>query len=202
MPPSNTARPMTGAPQVVIGREASRLARLPRGMSADAAATAGLIVRRKVEGIWLYAREESDLDESAAAVLVLAEELCHQWLLGAMRMLAGKIAKDSGAITMEAVRPLLRAHVRAGRLAGLPALTAEYDPHLSLFAPTDQVEIMQLLDAGRTILEAEGSLGAEDFPDPCRPRTSRAWRYVLVSHLEWLGLGSVAAGELYAWESL
>lgn len=190
------------APAVVIGREVTGLGFVPRGMTAEEAASRALIVRRKVEGIWLYARHETTIDTASAEVLEAARGLCGDWLVGAMRMLAGKIAKDSGLITMEAVRPLLRAHVRVGNLSALPALTAEYEPHIALFDPADSGEMQHLLSAAQAILSADGYVGVADLPDPEKARNSRAWRYVVIQHLEWLGLGSAAEGQLTSWASL
>jgi hypothetical protein len=195
---TNASKDVTG-PKVIIGREVARLSCVPVRYSAAEAAAAGILVRRKVEGIWLYASDGRYIDEAASDVLRAACLLCRDWLLGSMRILAGKIAKDSGSVTMEAIRPLIRAHVRSGSLRALPALTTDYEPYLSVYDPEDESEIAGLLAAARSILTDVGTFDSTMFGEPLTPRTSRAWQYALLAHLEWLGLGSADGGAIAAW---
>jgi hypothetical protein len=185
--------------EVAMSREIARLTGVRKGMCAEDAVESGMVVRRKVEGIWLYAPDESHIDRASDSVLAASKELCRDWLLGGMRILAGKVAKDSGLITMEAVRPLMRSHVRSGALRALPALTAEYEPHLSLFDPDDEDEIEDLVSEARVLLAEVGCVRADSLHEPRHPRTSRAWRFVVIAHLEWLGLGSGADGTFRSW---
>jgi hypothetical protein len=197
--PARSLAQGSGRLEVTIGREIARLPAVRAGTSGDDAVASGVLVRRKVEGIWLYAAEEEHIDRAIADVLAGAHELCREWLLAAMRILAGKVAKDSGSVTMEAVRPILRFHVRAGTLQALPALTGDYDPHLLLFDPDDADEIALVLSDAKAALASQGCVAASSLADPGTPRTSRAWRYAVIAHLEWLGLGSDLEGTLHGW---
>lgn len=197
---SGTATRPPSSSKVVIGREGSRLVGVRKALTLEESVAAGRLHRRKVERLWLYAAAERDIDLAQAHVLNEALVLCRSWLLSSMRPLAGKIAKDSaGVATMEAVRPILRMHVRSGRLGGLAALTAEYEPHMLLYDPDDAAELGRIIGTAEQILREHGVVSVDELPEPSTPRGFRAWRYQVLSHLEWAGHGSLVGPTLTAW---
>jgi len=197
---SNAPGPQEGRCDVVVGRESSRLRGVVVNGTLRDAATAHLIARRKIEGIWLYAVDEPTLDHAIEQVLDAALSVCRSWFLARTAPLAGKLAKNLGSVvTMDAARPIIRAYVRSGHLAALPALTNDYDPYVIVYDPADSEELHQILSAATRLLADRGVLTEDAIPSLSRTTTIQVWRSIVISHLEWSGAGRMTSSGLSSW---
>jgi hypothetical protein len=197
--------PSSGQSQyyVTVGRERHRSRVRTGGRSLEEAALAGLISRTKIEGIWLYARDQAVIERAQETVLNKALEVCSAWFLASLPPLAGKLSKDLGSlISPEACRPLLRSFVRREKFCSISALTRQYEPHPLVCHPNDAAGLDLVLSQARGRMEVAGRVTASELVDPGRSVSAQAWRYLVLSHLEWANEGSHDNGVLTTWSSL
>jgi hypothetical protein len=171
------------------------------GLDATAAVDGGVLVREKVEGVWLFARSIEALTEVAKRVQQSATAVCASWLLARVPPLVGTVTKElaGSGFSREAVQAHIRAELRNGNLGGLPLLTQDYQPYFAVFRLDDQPEIERQLAAVRSQLARTGFVRAGDLPEPELPRDFRAWRSSMLHHAEFLGLGRLVNGALVRW---
>ena len=201
---SSRAPQPRSAPTTVVGRR--DLTSLLRdvghaGLGSAAALDTGVVVREKVEGIWLFAASNDALRDAVQRVGETSKAICTSWLLAPRPVLVGAVTKQlvGQGLSRDAVQTYLRAELRSGSLRGLAMLTQDYQPYFAVFRPDDQAEIDRQLDAVRLGLAKTGSVRPSDLPEPDVPRGFRAWRFNLLHHAEFLGLGRLVDGTLVGW---
>lgn len=163
---------------------------------------AGILVRRKVAGQWLYATARAALEAASNVAEAAAIEHLHGWLIGTAPYLRHPVAKTSAdpQLTFRAAGLLLRELVHLGRLRALALFTAEFEPHFGLYAPDDGGEVATQIEAMELQLLESGRVSPGDLPAPTRHREKKAWRWLILRHGEYLGLGRVQDGVLVAWD--
>jgi hypothetical protein len=189
--------------RVGVANEVPQLLRSAGRRSADVdeAIANRWLLRRKIEGIWLYGTTEDAIDEGEDAVAAAALNVLAGWLLGPLHPLSGYIAKNmvSPSISKNAVLVILKSMMRRGQLEGIAVFTNQYQPYLSAFIPADEDEIARQIEFVRVKAEKEGVVSATDLSEPKKERTLRAWRGYIVRHGEYIGLGYMEGGALVAW---
>ena len=193
----------SSAANEVVGCSRDISSLLPRhgGMAPEEAISRGLLVRQKVEGVWLYARDKSVFNSAADAVTKMGNDICNEWLLARLPILTASVAKNihKPRVTRQAAQYLLHSALRAGDLIAMGLLTQEDQPYLAVYAKPDEEEIGLQLTSLEELLRTNGCAKGTDLPDPAVPRALRVWRETLLHHGEFLGLGQVIDGQLIAW---
>jgi hypothetical protein len=165
------------------------------------ASTAGLLVRRKIVGQWLYAGSSTALDNAVEVVEARAIESLHEWLVGTIPYLRHAVAGRSARprVTYRGSELILRELVRQRRLGAIGLLTNGYEPYLGLYAPDDEDEVSTQVAAMHRQLRERGIVRPADLPPPRRSRAATAWRSLIVRHGEFLGEGRLNDGALVGW---
>jgi hypothetical protein len=171
------------------------------GLDTIAAVDAGILVREKVGGVWLFAASTDALTEAAERVELSATAVCASWLLAPVPPLLGTVTREvaRSGLSREAVQAYIRAKLQSGNVGGLPLLTQDYQPYFAVFRLDDQPEIERQLVAIRSRLARAGFVQPGDLPVPELRRDFRAWRSILLQHAEFLGLGRLVNGVLMGW---
>lgn len=166
-------------------------------LKPEAAVERGLIVRQKVEGMWVYAVDD-DLIETAKREM---EEHClseaHDVFVGLIAHVAGR-ARTHVSCTLhpQAAQQLLKLHIRRGTFGGLGLLTKYYEPYIAVFAADERDEIDRIVSVSLERLHEFGALAAHEVPTTSVPRRQKAWRERVLLHLEFSGHGWMENGIL------
>ena len=197
---------MSAAEEMIVGtRDVGELLRATGHGSIDpmVAVEDGIVVRHKVEGLWLFAQSKEALSRAEEQVATTAISVCSSWLLAPMGPLVGTTAKELGhqGVLREAVQAFLRVLLRKRALQALPLLTKEYQPYFALFRTDDRPEIDSQLKRLLQILEKGGRVRTGDLGEPDQARDYEAWRSTLLQHGEYLGLGRIQDGALVSWHA-
>ena len=191
------------ADSVVASDRAADLAQALGGRrDLDKALKSGIVSRRKVRGAWLYASSIESIEAALLTTEQAALELLQGWLLSPLPLLGGSIGKKLWPrVSRRAVQALLRDLLATDRLYGLPLLTQGYQPYYAVYSPADAVEIERQVGAARDYLARAGLVEGGNLPEPLRPRETRAWRWLVLGHCEFVGTGRMEANRLVPWHA-
>jgi hypothetical protein len=169
----------------------------------DDAVEAGALFRVKITNKWLYASSTVAFGEALDVVEADATRRVRPWLLGQATWIRGPIAQASTSprLTSDAVELLLRQLARARRLRAMGLVTGGYEPYLGLYGPDDEDEVGRQVEALVALLRKRGYAGPSDLPAPMRRREKDGWRWMILHHGEFLGLGRLDGGVLRTWEA-
>ncbi len=166
-------------------------------LKPEVAVEQGLIVRQKIEGMWLYAADYELIELAREEMEQHCVSAAHDWFIGHVKQVAGRARKSVGCqLHPQAAQQLLKLHLRRGVLGALGQLSQYYDPYLVVYAADEQEEVDRIIKGAIDRLEKLGVLEVEDVPATTAPRELDDWRVTILLHLEFLGYGWLAYGRL------
>ncbi|WP_460629794.1 hypothetical protein [Intrasporangium mesophilum] len=166
-------------------------------LKPEAAVQRGLIVRQKVEGMWIYAVDDALIETAIREMEGLCLAEAHNAFLGLIAHLAGRARKHvSCTLHPQAAQQVLKLHIRRGTFGGLGLLTKHYEPYIAVFAEDEREEVDRILRLSVQRLEEFGALESDEVPPTNAPRGQKVWRDVVLRHLEFQGWGWMEQGRL------
>jgi hypothetical protein len=189
---------------IVTGRDASLLLRSLRkpGLDIDDAVAAGLVVKEKIEGRWLFHLDGASIEAARSSLAREASQIVSSWFIVPMPWLPAMAAKRVRALTKDSAEVLLHQLVREQAFAGIGLLTQRDQPYLALHLPDDGPAVDERARAMEDAISRRGHVTFRELPDPPRPTDNEGWRASLLQHGEFLGLGIYGNWELRGWSAV
>jgi hypothetical protein len=166
-------------------------------LKPEVAAEQGLVVRQKVEGMWLYAVDDELIEAARQEMESLCLTEAHDAFLGLIAHLAGRARKHvSCELHPQAAQQFLKLHIRRGAFGGLGMLTKYYEPYIAVYAVDEREEVDRILASSVERLGELGALEVDEVPSPKAARSQDGWREMILRHLEFQGHGWLEYGRL------
>ena len=193
--PTNTPK------AVVLVRESDRILRFLRiRQPLEAALKNGRISRSKIAELWILHPPDVGVDQLTDAARTATDRILKERLVTPLGVTAGMLsAAMEPSCSKAAAQQLLHHLVSHGDLERLGLLTANNDPHLAVYRPSDGAEVARQLQHVMESLRLRGSMSRNQLLEPLEARAGTAWVDTVIGHAEFVGWGRMAEGVLHAW---